>query len=135
MVPPCMRRRVLNNLSRLPAVLAAALLHAWAGTGSGAIKHYGYSGQDKMLACIQQVFGKYAAAWPHTVLYGSPPLDLHNMEIVNGYWEPVTKHITYPPVSDLPCPSTREEILKLLQNDMAKLLWVPQGEPEGIRIF
>jgi hypothetical protein len=106
-------------------------------TAPAPVKHYGYSGQDKMLECIQRVFGKYAAAFSNTVLYGYPSfIQGRPPQVVNGHWEPVTERVTFPPVADLPCPSTRDGIAKLLDTDVAKLLFVPDREqPEGIRIF
>ena len=83
-----LRRRIFSKLGWLAALttLAATAPLGWPKDASGPVQHYGYSGQEQMLACIQQAFGKYAAAFPHTILYGSPPIDLHNMEIVNGSW-------------------------------------------------
>ena len=58
------------------------------------------------------------------------------MQVVNGHWEPVTERVTFPPVADLPCPSTRDGIAKLLDSDVAKLLLLVNPEqPQGIRIF
>jgi len=134
-----MRRRACNNLLSFLAVHALALapLLAQSSGASAPVKHYGYSGQDKMLECMQRVFGKYAAAFPNTVRYGNNPTTIGRPpRIVDGHWEPVSERITFPPVADLPCPSTRDGIAKLLDSDVAKLLFVPDGEQaEGIRIF
>ncbi len=134
-----MCREVCHRLLRFLAfhTLALAPLFAQSGGASAPVKHYGYSGQDKMLECIQRVFGKYAAGFPNTVRYGNLPTTIGRPpQVVNGHWEPVTERITFPPVADLPCPSTRDEIAKLLDSDVAKLLFVPdQEQPEGIRIF
>ncbi len=69
--------------------------------------------------------------------YGNLPITIGRpARVVNGHWEPVTERITFPPIADLPCPSKRDEIAKLLDSDVAKLLFVPdQEQPEGIRIF
>ena len=117
--------------------LTLAPLLAQSSTASAPVKHYGYSGQDKMLECIERVFGKYAAGFPGTVRYGNLPITVGRPpRVVNGHWEPVTERITFPPVADLPCPSTRDGIAKLLDTDVAKLLLAPDGQqPEGIRIF
>jgi hypothetical protein len=119
--------------------LALAPLLAQSGAASPPVKHYGYSGQDKMLECMQRVFGKYAAGFPHTVLYGNLPVIVGRPpRIVDGHWEPVSERISFPPVADLPCPSTREGIAKLLDSDVARLpaLLLPDPqEPEGIRVF
>lgn len=134
-----MRRRACNNFLRFLAVHALALapVLAQSSAASAPVKHYSYSGQDKMLDCMQRVFGKYAAAFPNTVRYGNNPTTISRPpRIVDGHWEPVSERITFPPVADLPCPSTRDGIAKLLDSDVAKLLFVPDGEQaEGIRIF
>src|SRR5579863_2385679 len=134
-----MRRRAANNLLRLLAVhiLMLAPLLAQTGGSPVPVKHYGYSGQDKMLECMQRVFGKYAAGFPITVLYGHPSTTVERPpRVVNGRWQPVTERVTFPPVADLPCPSTRDGIARLLDSDAAKLLLVFNPEaPPGIRIF
>lgn len=130
------------KLSNRPfAWLIVSLLAAGPAAGQSAsdrpeLKHYGYSGQDKLLDCMQKVFGKYAASFPDTVLYGYPSTVRDRPpQVVDGHWEPATEHITYPPVAELACPNTREKIVNLLQNEVSKLLFVPQGELEGIRLF
>jgi hypothetical protein len=134
-----MSRGVRNNLLRFLAVhvLALAPVLAQSGSSLAPVKHAGYSGQDKMLECIQQVFGKYAAGFPSTVLYGNPSIIVGRPpRVVNGRWEPVNERVTYPPVADLPCPNTRDGIAKLLESDAAKLLLLANPEqPQGIRIF
>jgi len=86
---------------------------------------------------MQQVFGKYAAGFPGTVLYGYLPIITGRPpRVVDGRWQPVTERVTYPPVADLPCPTTRDGIAKLLNSDVAKLLLLINPEQtEGIRIF
>jgi hypothetical protein len=134
-----MRRRACNNLLCLLAVPALALAPGLAQSGGAPapVKHYGYSGQDKMLECMHQVLGKYAAAFPQTVLYGNLSIVVGRPpRVVNGHWEPVTERITFPPVADLPCPSTREGIANLLDSDVAKLLLLINPEQtEGVRLF
>lgn len=134
-----MRRGACHHLLCYLALhtLTLAPLLAQSSAASAPVKHYGYSGQDKMLECIERVFGKYAAGFPGTVLYGNLPITIGRPpRVVNGHWEPVTERITFPPVADLPCPGTRDGIAKLLDTDVAKLLLVPdQEQPEGIRIF
>jgi hypothetical protein len=100
------------------------------------VKHYGYSGQDKMLECIQRVFGRYAAGLRGTVLFGHPPIDDSTMKVVDGRWQPVKERTTFPPATELACPKAREEIEHLLNTDVAKLLFVPpNGETESVRMF
>lgn len=84
-----MRHRIENNLlpCRLVRVAVAAFLLVQSGAFASPVKHYGYSGQDRMPECIHGVFGKYAAAFPGTVLYGHPPVDDSTMKVVNGYWQ------------------------------------------------
>jgi tetratricopeptide repeat protein len=134
-----MRRRACHHLLCFLAVYVLTLgpLLAQSGAAAAPVKHYGYSGQDKMLECIQGVFGKYVAAFPHTVLYGYPSfVQGRPPQVVNGHWEPVTARVTFPSVADLRCPGTRDGIAKFLDSDVAKLLFVPDREqPEGIRIF
>jgi hypothetical protein len=136
--PPYMRLKFSNAVTGWLIVTLLAAGHA-AGQPAGdqpEVKHYGYSGQDKMLACIQKVFGKYAAAWPHTVLYGhAPTIRRLPPKIVSGHWESVVERVAFPPVTDLPCPNTREGIQNLFQSEVSKLLFVPLGEPQGIRVF
>src|SRR5262249_8595925 len=83
--------------------------------------------------------GKYSAGFPHTVLYGRLPITIGRPpRVVDGHWEPDSERISFPPVADLPCPSTREGIAKLLDSDVTRLLVLlmpDQQEPEGIRIF
>lgn len=120
----------------VPNLLASVLFATQLASAQLEVKHYGYSGQDKLLQCVQRVLGKYAAAFPNTVLYGhSPIIRRLPPKVVNGHWESVVDRVVFPTVSDLPCPGTREGILNLLQNDIAKLLLVPPGEPEGVRTF
>jgi hypothetical protein len=131
-----MRRGVCDNLLFFLAVNAMAVasspLLAQSVTPAVPVKHYGYSGQDKMLECMQRVFGKHAAAFPSTVRYGELPFNRSRPpQIVKGHWEPVTEHITFPPTADLPCPATREGIAKLLDTDVTKLLFVPEGGTAG----
>jgi hypothetical protein len=72
----------------------------------------------------------------HRTLWESSDHDRAAGPVVDGHWEPVSERITFPPVADLPCPSTRQEIAKLLDSDVAKLFFVPDGaQAEGIRIF
>jgi len=134
-----MRGKACNNFLCFLAVHALALapLLAQSSGASAPVKHYSYSGQDKMLECMQRVFGKYAAGFPHTVLYGLLPITIGRPpRVVDGHWEPVSERITFPPVADLPCPSTRDGIARLLDSDVAKLFFVPDGaQAEGIRIF
>src|SRR5208283_705 len=135
-----MRRRTCDRTLRFLAVYAmtfSALLLAQSSGAYVPVKHYGYSGQDKMLECMQQVFGKYAAGFPGTVLYGYIPIITGRPpRVVDGRWQPVTERVTYPPVADLPCPTTRDGIAKLLNSDVAKLLLLINPEQtEGIRIF
>jgi len=134
-----MHRAPCNNFLCFLAIHALALgpLLAQAGGSPAPVKHYGYSGQDKMLECMRQVFGKYAAGFPGTVLYGHPSTLIGRPpRVVNGRWEPVTERVTYPPVADLQCPSTRDGIARLLNSDAAKLLLLVNPEqPQDIRIF
>ena len=130
-----MRQKICNKILGLLLTPTFLPLAAQSLQPVPEVKHYGYSGADKMLACIQQTFGKYAAEFPHTVLYGSPPRDTEGMRIVNGHWEQVTDHISFPPVPELPCPATRDQVAEVLQEKVAKLLTVPEGEPDGIRLF
>jgi len=134
-----MRRKACNHWLCFLAVHALALapLLAQSNAASAPVKHYGYSGQDKVLECMQRVFGKYAAGFPGTVLYGHLPITVGRPpRVVDGHWEPVSERIVFPSVADLPCPSTRDGIAKLLDSDVAKLFFVPDGaQAEGIRIF
>ncbi len=61
-----MRRRARHHFLCLLAfhTLTLAPLLAQSGGAPAPVKRYGYSGQDKMLECIQRVFGKYAAVFP-----------------------------------------------------------------------
>jgi hypothetical protein len=134
-----MRRGACNHLLCFLAVHFLALGQSLAQSSGfpAPVSHYGYSGQDKMLECIQRVFGKYAAAFPNTVLHGHPSIITGRPpRVVNGHWETVTERVSYPPVSDLTCPSTRDGIARLLDSDAAKLLLLVNPEqPQGIRIF
>lgn len=134
-----MRRRACNEwlcLLAVHALVLASLLAQSSGV-SAPVKHYGHSGQDKMLECMQRVFGKYAAGFPGAVRYGNLPTTIGRpARVVDGHWEPVSERITFPAVADLPCPRTRDGIATLLDSDVAKLLCVPDGQQaEGIRIF
>src|SRR5215469_7453745 len=105
-----------SGIALFLALVEAPLLAQSTGASSP-VQHYGYSGQDKMLECIQRVFGKYSAGFPHTVLYGNLPITIGRPpRIVDGHWEPVSERISFPPLADLPCPSTRDRIAKLLDS-------------------
>ena len=54
------------------------------------VKHYGYSGADKVLDCLRQVYGKPAAGFPG---------------------------IKFPRAADFHCPNTKDGISQWLQND------------------
>ncbi len=107
-----MLRRILT-LSKLLSYLAAAHLLALTpvqaqSTGlKQEVKHYGYSGTDKLLQCIQQVYGKPVAAFPYIRR-----------------------------LPDVPCPVSRAGIEDLLESEsFSKLLRIPKGEPRGVRLF
>jgi TolA-binding protein len=107
-----MHRRI-PILSRLLFFSALHLLvprpvPAQSSSNNSDITHYGYSPAEKLVRCIQKVYGKPAA--------GSPEI---RTQVNHEY----------------PCPATRQTIDDLLQIDVAKSLIVPKGEPYGIRLF
>ena len=105
-------RHEIQVLSRCLGFFALQLLYvapfvAQSASNSADIKHYGYSSTDKLLECIQRVYGKPVARFPYIRR-----------------------------LPDLPCPATREGIDHLLRDKtLPILLNAPKGAPSGIRLF
>ena len=88
-------------------VFVVPQLLAQSGGAVGEVKHYGYSGTDKLMECIHQVYGKPVARLPYIRR-----------------------------LPDLPCPGTREGIKQLLQSvELSRLLGIPDGEVRGVRLY
>lgn len=106
-----MRRGILI-LSKSLGILALRLLIATPFLGQSVaespnVKHYGYSGTDKLLECIGKAYSKPVARFPYIRQ-----------------------------VPDFPCPATKEGIIDLLEGSaFPNLLRVPKGGPSGIRLF
>ena len=102
--------RTLSRLARLVILcfLCAAPAKSQSDSESPAITHYGYSATDKLLKCIQNVYGKPVSSSPD---------------------------FQYRLHADLPCPKTREGIQELLQTRVSSLLIVPGRGPSGVLLF
>jgi hypothetical protein len=103
------RIRALNSLMFLVFVLSFLLpLTAQSNSGKPSVKHYGYSGQDRVLECLHRLYGKPAASFP-------------------GIRVREAGHPT--------CPDAREYVSAWLANEVSPLLVAPNGIQSSLKVL